>query len=202
MGSRVASCLVDTNILRSLHTAIRRLVCEDGYRNWHTRTRNQSLSDKFAAVFFANMGEGGRARHLHRILLVSSHGSGFGRIIQMSLGQLVACIIFISISTRAGRATSGLKLTIRSATIRLFSSMLVTISFTDSLSISDALASTVLLALPSEFLTTQLRVSNVTSISPREIFWVPYTEQVSHSQVTNTMQTMLIMIDYIFLAYH
>jgi hypothetical protein len=120
----------------------------------------------------------------------------------MSLGQLVACIIFISISTRAGRATSGLKLTIRSATIRLFSSMLVTISFTDSLSISDALASTVLLALPSEFLTTQLRVSNVTSISPREIFWVPYTEQVSHSQATNTMQTMLIMIDYIFLAYH
>jgi hypothetical protein len=133
---------------------------------------------------------------------MSSHGSGFGRIIQMSLGQLVACIIFISISTRAGRATSGLKLTIRSATIRLFSSMLVTISFTDSLSISDALASTVLLALPSEFLTTQLRVSNVTSISPREIFWVPYTEQVSHSQATNTMQTMLIMIDYIFLAYH
>jgi hypothetical protein len=158
--------------------------------NWHTRSRNQSLSDKFAAVFFANMKEVGRNRHLHRILLISSHGFGFGRIVQMPLGQLVACIVFISISTRAGRATSELKLTIRSATIRLFSSRLVNISATDSLSISDMLASTVPLALPSEFLTTQLHVSNVTSISCREIFRVPSTEQLSHSQATSTMQTM------------
>jgi hypothetical protein len=157
---------------------------------WHTRSRNQSLSGKFAAVFFANMEEVGRTRHLHRTLLMKSHGFGFGRIVQMSLGQLVACIVFISISTRAGRAASGLKLTIRSTTILLFSSMLVTISVNDSSSISDILASTVPLTLPSEFLTTQLRVSNVTSISPRAIFWVPYTEQVSHFQATKTMQTM------------
>jgi hypothetical protein len=157
--------------------------------NWLTRLRNHSLSDKFAVVFFANMEEVGKTRHLHRISFMSSHGFGFGRIVQMSQGQLVACIVSTSISTRAGRATSGLKLTIRSATIRLFSSMLVTISVTDISSISDMLASTVPLTLPSEFLTTQLRVSNVTSISLREIFWVPYTEQVFHSQATNMMQT-------------
>jgi hypothetical protein len=154
--------------------------------NWNTR-RNQSLGDKFAAVFFANMEEVGRTRHLHRILLMSSHGFGFGRILQTPLGQLVACIVSINISTRAGRTTSGSKFTIRSATIRLFSSMLVTISVADSSYISDILTSTVPLTLLSEFLTTQLSVSNVTSISPREKFWDLCTEKVSHSQATNTM---------------
>jgi hypothetical protein len=139
-------------------------------RQLDTRLRNHSLNDKFAVVLFANMEEVGRTRHLHRISLMSFHGFGFGRIVRMSLGQLVACIVSISISTRAERATSGLELTIRSATIRLLSSMLVTISVTDSLSISDMLTSTVPLTLRSEFLTTQLHVSNVTSISPREIF--------------------------------